>query len=1139
MSSQPDADSLLEMGRTYYAKKAYSEALKVWQTAQAEYKKVGRKREVGIISAEMARAQMALNRKKEALVNCTQAVRILREVNDSVALREALLTMGQVMEDLGYIEEAIRALNQAAEIQVPGEESRARIGLLIDISRALVRVGKTRESQVKITEAVAITTHLDDLELQGETLAEYARILQLLHEYDKAETTLRQLIQLWDKAGHAELSAHAHLGLASNFLAKGYFDEAEKHIQQARSVFSSSTDKMGLALTEYHTARVLLKRGQAEQALSHGETALQFFEKEKDLVAYAECAIVVAEILEQLVQDVRSLRLFDRAIEIFSQLGEPARSSQTRILKGKALLSLGKQKQAEQEFTQVIRYSQEHKLPEQEARVYLQVGEMFYQLAQFTEALEQSQLALNILQKLPEEKLEIQAYRLLLNASKNAQRLEDNLPVLQEAITKAKAQGKKLLASSLSVSLAQVNLDTQSMDQTKELLEKTIHDDQLPTELRAEAALNLGLVFMKNEQYTEAAQYLSQAIKEFSSEPSFDRTSAYYQLAEAYQKLNKPSLQKEALIGSLDSLGPQTDEGIQGKLFFELAPLIEAEDALKALEYYEKAANIFSKGEYPQEYFETLQRQALLLVESKDFSRANQLMELAIQVGEELDIPTEFKPDSLPLSWDHKQEALEEAIHIGVQQYQKYKNRDIIDKLIDWSSPRKIAKLHPFLADNLGFERCPDLQKLLLEENNLLSKVGNIRWQLAQLSPKDTPQEEYNSQRESLQSERKETMKQINVNRNVIAAACPDPGRGMLPHDYKMLQKLSTLMPTDRRWIVINYDVLPKKNLIIVTSFDHVGRHAVHTLPIPQDLFSVVQTIQHIKTANELPPIADLRDIASFLYRSLIPSLLERELQSQTYGFLQFVTDDFLNNVPFELIFDGKDYWGLKYPMAWTPDLQFFESTLKTKALAQTGTPSVILGVNSYPESPTKRKHYAEEITKSFLGSVPTHQGVTEPIVLFGRDFTRALLSSNIDQPRSLLYLATPTTLHHRKGEIALQQPDSLRVIEIGVTTSFKGAPILILDESMRPEPREDGLSMAGFLRHLVTAGIPSIVFTRWHPEPQLQPTFTQALTRQLYEGDPIAVALLHTRRKLATKGPSPHSWLAYSLCGNPFPTFL
>jgi hypothetical protein len=225
--------------------------------------------------------------------------------------------------------------------------------------------------------------------------------------------------------------------------------------------------------------------------------------------------------------------------------------------------------------------------------------------------------------------------------------------------------------------------------------------------------------------------------------------------------------------------------------------------------------------------------------------------------------------------------------------------------------------------------------------------------------------------------------------------------------------------------------------------------------------------------------------------------------------------------------------------MAWTPDFQFFESTLKTKALAQATVPSVVLGVNSGAEEQASRRAVAEAIAKSFLDSVPTRQGITEPIVLFGSDFTRTLLSSNLEQPRSLLYFSTPTTLHHRKGEIPLHHPDSLRLIEIGVTTHFNGAPILVLDDSMRIDPMENGMSLAGFLRHLVTAGSPSIVFTRWRPERKLQPAFTQNLIRHLYGGDPIAVAMLHTRRKLASTGPPLHSWLSYSLCGNPFLTLF
>jgi tetratricopeptide (TPR) repeat protein len=1110
-----------------------------WKKALEIFRRDGNKREIGIVSSEIGKALLVLGQKKEALVSCTQAVRILREIDDPPALRSALLTMARVLEEQAYLEEANRAYIQALDISDAKSDPKSQIRLLMRVGNSLARVGNYRESAQRFEKAVQLSANIDEIALRGETLAGYAKILQHLEEHDKAEEILTALIRLWDTTGKPEHSAYAYLGLASTYLAECYLDKAFATIQQAQSLFTSSKDQTGLALSEYHQARLILQRGNPEDALAHGEAALKHFEKEKNYLAYAETALVVAQILERLVQDVRALRLFDKAIEFFVHLKEKARELQTHVLKGKSLLRIGKQKQAEQEFTQAIRYYQEHSRKNQEASVYIQAGEIFFELAKFAEAVEQSKLALNILQHLNEEKLEIRGFRLLLNTTNKSQKIDEELPFLKEGLKKAHEQGKALLASTLTVSLAQLSLDTQSPEQVQGVLERAIHNEQLPTELRCEAAISLGTVLMQTKQYSEAAQYLSQAIKDFGEEPGFDKNEAYRQLAEAYRQLGKPDLQKQALLGAVASLAPGEDLATEAQLLFDLAPLIEAEDTAKALEYYEKAALIFSEEDYPREYFQTLLRVASLKSDSSDFSAVDQTITKAITIGRELDIPLEFKVEELPLSWENTQKALVEAIHLGAQKYHQQNNSIIIDKIIDWSSPRKVAQLHPFLTDTLSFERCKELPKLMQEEITLLKRASEIKRELIQLSPKGRPEEEYRIRRETLRKEFAEIMEKITVNRNVIAAACPDPGRGMIPHDYKMLQKLSALMPTDRRWILINYDVLLEKNRIIVTTLDHVGRHNLHSLPISPDLPSVVQSLKEIRSSKELPSIADLKDMASFLYRSLIPSRLERELENNTYGFLQFITDGFLNNVPFELIFDGKEYWGLKYPMAWVPDFQFFESTLKTKALAQTGPTSIVLGVRIDSEDRTPRREFAEEITKTVLAQVPTRQGISEPIVLFGRDFTRNLLSTNMDQPRSLLFLSTPTSIDHRKGEIPLQHPDSLRVIEIGVTTYFKGAPILILDDCKRLEPSEKGLELAGFLRHLVSAGSPSIVFTRWRPEEQLQSIFTQAIIRQIFEGDPVAVALMHTRRKLASRGPSPHSWLGYSLCGNPFPSLF
>jgi tetratricopeptide (TPR) repeat protein len=1137
VSVEPNANALFNIGREHYSNKAYKEALNAWKAALNQFQKEGKKRESGIVSTEIGKALIAIGQKKEALVSSTQAVRILREVNDPQALRSALVAMAVIMEELEYFEESNRAYIQALQIPPRDGSIFSQIMLLNKVANGLARVGNYRESAVHYKQSIKLLDKIDDIDLRGDTLANYARILQQLDEHTEAEEILTKLIRLWESGGKPQLSAYTYLGLASTYLAKGYFNKAYATIEQAYSVFNTSADKTGLALCEYHRARLILQSGKPEEALPHGEVALKYFEAQKNYPAFAESALVVAQILGRLVQDVRALRLFDKAISIFAQLKEKARELQTHVLKGKSLLQIGKRKEAEQEFTQAIRYYQEHSRPEQEASIYIQVGELFLELTQYQEAIEQSKLALELLSNLSEEKLEIRGFRLLLNSIRRAGKVEEERPYLQTGLQRAQEQGKALLGSTLTVSLADFSLDIQPSEKIQNVLEKAIHDEQLPTELRTEAAINLGIVLMKTNQYSEAAQYLSQAIKDFGDEPTFNKIEAYLQLAEAYKQLAKPNLQKEALFGALEAMQSPRKPLLEAKLLFELAPLIEKDDTIKALEYYEKAAEIFSEGEFPEEYFRTLLKQASLRADSGDFNSTSQIIKQAQKLGLQLDIPTDFTADQLPLPWRHTNEVLTEAINLGAHMFHKKDERTIIDHIIDWSTPRKVARLQPFLTDNLGFERCSELTKLLQEETNLLKKTSEIKRHLYQLTPKGKPEQEYRTRHASLRTELNEILDTIEVNRNVIAAACPDPGRGMIPQDYKMLQKLSALMPPDRRWILINYDVLFDKQRIIVSTLDHVGRHNLHTLPISPDLQSVVQSLQDIRTQTDLPSMADLKDIASFLYRSLIPSRLERELENHTYGFLQFITDGFLNNVPFELIFDGKEYWGLKYPMAWVPDFQFFESTLKTKALSQKGPPSVILGVNANPEDKPSRKETVEEITKAFLAAVPHRQGVSEPIVLFGRDFNRNLLASNTEQPRSLLYLSTPTTIHHQKGELPFHQPDSLRVIEVGVTTYFKGAPILILDDCTRPEPMEDGLGQAGFFRHFVTAGIPSIVFSRWRPSEKISPVFAQTIVRQLFEGDPIAVALMQTRRKLAARGPSPQSWLHYSLCGNPFPS--
>lgn len=1137
VSSQPEADALLAAGVRYYAEKAYDKALETWKTAQKLYEKVGKKRELGLVSSYMARALTALERHKDALISCTQAVRLLREVDELAELQRALVTMGRALESLGHVEEATRAFEQAVDVHPREEHATERVGLLLEVGTALERAGHFNRSLSRYADAAKAAETAGDRDLQADALAAHARILQQLGNHQQATSVLQELSKLLDKAGKPILSAHALLGLASSLIAQELVDKAEDMINKALAIFAKSRDTSGELVAEYHLTRILLFRGLPTEALSHADRVLKEFEHEGDIIGQAQSALLVADISVRLGNEQRALQLYDRAIELFVEAKEQVHSLQSRVSKGKALLRLGKQTQAEKEFAQALRYYREHQNSEQEARIYLEVAELLNELGHYDDAVEHCKLAIQRLQDMKDEEAETKAYAVLLRATQRGSRPKEGLTLIQQAVERARIQNKMVLSSSLSISLAQLTID-EAPDEAVTVLEQAIHNSQLPQERRAEVALSLSKALMKQGQFAKAAQQLNQTIADSVPLPGFDTAGAYYLLSEAYRHLNQSRLRKESLEGALAHLPQSADELFRARLHVELGALAASDDQENAIQEYQEAASLFEKWDSPQEQFNALLDAATLLV-SRRHEEALPLIEKSLMIAEELDIePARFSQgEQPPRSHEHLQQAIEVALLVALAEYGVRKERTSIANIMDWSTRRKVAQLLPFMASNLGFERCTELPQLQQEEARLVQQAAGLLQQLARLPRAEASRKVFTTRRAELRSQLTDLLNKLDVNRNVAAAACADPGQTLPPRNYKILDKLMAITLPDRRWVLLNYDVLLARNRIIVTMTDHVGRHSSYGLQVPPDLPSIIGKFQAAREANELPSTVELQDLGAYLFRSLVPGKLARDLEAHPYGYLQIVPDAHLNQIPFELLFDGRDYWGLKYPMSWAPDPFFLESALKTQALAPTAAPSLLLGVNTDPDERLKTKRTADETARAFLAAVRTSPASSEAPVLVGPEFNRERLSAALEQPRTLIFLITPTTLHHRKGEIALLQPDSLRVIELGTTFAFLGAPILVLTECTQLDTREDGLSLAAFLRCLMAAGATSVVFSRWLPNPSLQPQFAAELGKRLSEGDPISLALMHARRKLASLQPSPQSWIPYTLCGNPFPS--
>jgi tetratricopeptide (TPR) repeat protein len=1129
-----EADDLFAAGRKLYIEKEFTEALEVLKSAQKLYNQIGGKQEAGIASSYVGRALEALGKHREALVSYSQAVQLLRDSEEFNELKLALVRLGVLLEELNYLKEAAKAFDQAADTHERLGEIKEQQELLLRAGVILERLGQLEASHSRYVKAVEIARTLSDSSLYIDALSSHARILLQLEDFQEAEIVFQKLIQLCSRTGKQIIHAHALLGLASTYISRRQLDRAEDLILQSEERFIASEDDTGAPYIAFHRARIKLHQGQLEDALVYAEQALKTFQDIDNPEGRVQCHLILGQIHEKLEQWKKALSHYDLAIEVLEVLGNQTHSLETRVTKGKLLLQIGRERLAEREFSYVIKHYKENQSLDREARVYLEVAQKMNGLGKYEAAREQSRRAIQKLQETEDEEREMLAYLILLKSSQSSDSLEEDLPFLKEGLEKAKTQGKTSVVSSLSASLALLSLDLEApQDREITVLEEALQNMFLPKEQRMEIALSLGTVLAKQERFAEVVQYLSQAIKGYSIQPSYEKAKTYYLLSEAYQHLNQPEQRRDSLEKALASLPQKIDYLLQARILHQLASLVAEEDTEKACKNYLLAAKLFEAQDIPDDLFDALLGGATLLVKLRRTKLALQIVEQALSLADELSITTR-EPEHQSREFIHLRKAAEVALYTASVHIEKHASQAMIEKMFNWSSRRKTAILIPFLPEKLGCRSCKDLPILSQEEARLIKQARSLHQKMAQQTLRESRQ-----QRSEHRQQLNDILAQIDAIRGMITESCIDPGKTLPPREYKILPKVLAIMPQDRKWVLVNYDILRSQNKIAVTWIDHRGHYGSSLLPLTKSLKSVVSRLRSIRDTTDLPPQTQLQKIGTQLYRFLIPTNLAKELRSEAYNFIQLVTDDFLHHLPFEMIFDGMQFWGLKYAVSWTPDIAFLENTMRSHA-ASTAPSTVVLGVKTSNEKQRSGKHIAEEITKTFLAAVPiSHEHVGEPVVLFGRDFTRELLIESCNQPCSLVFLSTLTSIHHRKGEIALRHPDSLRAVELGTTTTINGTPTLVLDYCIQQEPREDGLSLAGFLRCLKAAGAVATIFTRWQPNPNTRAFFAATIATQLYEGNTLAVALQQARRMMSIKDTTSNSWLAYTLCGSPYPALF
>lgn len=230
-------------------------------------------------------------------------------------------------------EEALRGLADGAE-----RELRAKILLRLAIVETLS--GRYNDTLRILTDETGFFQKSTDDFLKGKFHNELALTLMLLGKTEhRPDYTDRAIIEYtaasfhFEQAGHTSYFARAENNLGFLLHTVGRYEEAHEHLNRARRLFITVSDRGSVAQVDETRARVLLAQGKMHAAESAIRDAVRVLSRGGEQGLLAEALITQGRVLSKSGNFIESLNSLRRAADLAEEAGAVEDA-------GRALLSL-------------------------------------------------------------------------------------------------------------------------------------------------------------------------------------------------------------------------------------------------------------------------------------------------------------------------------------------------------------------------------------------------------------------------------------------------------------------------------------------------------------------------------------------------------------------------------------------------------------------------------------------------------------------------------------------------------------------------------------------------------------------------------------------------------------------------------
>ncbi|MFX0092000.1 MAG: tetratricopeptide repeat protein [Candidatus Hodarchaeota archaeon] len=848
---------------------------------------------------------------------------------------------------------------------------------------------------------------------------------------------------------------------------------------------------------------------------------------------------VVYQELENLLQDNKATEQLIEAGCTFYETGDLLQASQhfeqartlckktgNKRLEGSVLNNFGLLEARRGDYQKAIEYYQDAQEIQQNYRwkeiiiTHNNLGAAYERLSEFTKALGHYEHSLKLSREYKDKKEESHSLNSLANLLQKLGDLSDALKYYLESLTL-----QKFLDDQKGLSTTINNLGTvyQKLENYSEALRYYTEALNLKTEEdlagRATCLVNLGSVASIQKNFQEALKYHNEALKlRRQLNDRSGEANSLNNISLALLRLGDP---EAALANCMSALTIRREIGDrlgEGASLSNLAAIYSMEnDTTKAKKYLEDAIHTFDQitveltvSEWRvalrEMYISALERLCYLLFQENNLTSA--------------------------LGW----------IEIG-------KAREILGAL------------------ETGCIRCDkrvELVDLINAQKTLIKSLEVEKKKLLDQSPLMSSKE-LAEKIQDLAKKQSRAYDQIREFNHIIWQACPDSGVAIPDDPVQFVSRFFRNMPKTENWALIQF-------------FWHKATNELYTFLLTrhkQLLAKKIISSKKWKLMNQFAgAISDqirkrevataeklLAGFAPKFYQWTIPEEIDQFLKTQSHDYLIVIPDRNTNSFPYEVFFDGEDYWGLKYKLSVSLSLNILRMNLENPL--ESSSPSlVVVGDPNYDQLLSTAHVFGTGEDHSFDASLSGAYKEAQVIgdLLKSKGKVSSFLREGATKKKFIDHLDTDTpAIIHFAGHALfdIRDPDHsfllfrdgevLTANEISSKICLTKNPLVILSACETGQATVTASGEAfGLVRGFMLSGCSSLLMSGWQVFDDSTMDFMIQLYEKFLNGVDIATTIRDARKTIQKNVQNQKyqskteilQWASFRLIGSPFIRF-